>query len=206
MGDSKRASTISVVRKARRDAGALGERFDDVALREWWCDERSSASASRKSAGLTFGGHMAEALRVGDISSSRGHAEMVGCSSKLAPSRARRRCCRTPWVALLLANPMDHTAQPAVHAIGIEARVPHLRYDDRRGRNGEREALDSPTPAERPGSPHVIEKQSGRERDKVGRACDGQCGAEARHHRDDGSREAQRSQRFVDGASRATSA
>jgi hypothetical protein len=105
-----------------------------------------------------------------------------------------------------MANLMDQAAQPAVHAIGIEARVPHLRYGDLRRRNGKREALDSPPPAEGVVFACDIEERSGQERDEIGRPCDAKCCAEARHHCDDVARESQRSQRFVDRAGGATSA
>ena len=101
---------------------------------------------------------------------------------------------------------MDHAAEPTVYAVSVETRVPHLRYDDRRRRNGKREALDSAAPAVGLVFPRGIEERSGQERDEVGRACDGQCCAEARHHCDDGAREAQCSERFVDGAGWATPA
>jgi hypothetical protein len=101
---------------------------------------------------------------------------------------------------------MDYAAEPAVYAISVEARVPHLRYDDRRRRNGKLEALDSIALAEGLVFPRGIEERSGQERDEVGRTCDGQCSAEAWHYCDDGAREAQPSQRFVDGAGCATPA
>ena len=115
------------------------------------------------------------------------------------------RECRSLGRALLSANSMDYAAQPAVHAIGIKARVPHLRYDDRRRRNGQREALDS-TPADGLVFARGIEERSGQERDEIGRPRYRKCSAEARHHCDDGALEAQRSQRFVDGAGWATAA